>query len=69
MNGDELQRAMEERRENCKLIARRLRKLGYQVDWNHVNRHFTTYERWVRGFISTGYLQRITGIKRQKKCT
>lgn len=55
------------RRERCRKIARRLRLQGWSVDWKTVNRNYVVFRRWDTGYISTGYLVRLTGIKRKQE--
>lgn len=58
----ELAQQVRERQEACRLIADKLGTLGYDVDWQRVNRNFPVFYRWYTGNLAMGYLRRQTGI-------
>jgi hypothetical protein len=60
---DYQQEAME-RTSMCLIITERARNLGLDTNPAKVNRQFRAWLRWYRGQLATGYLIRVTGVKR-----
>lgn len=60
---DYQQEAME-RRTMCLLITDYARKKGLDTNPVKVNRQFKHWIAWYRGTLATGYLMRLTGVKR-----
>lgn len=48
----------------CKKIADAAKLNGLDADHLKVNRQYRTWLRWYRGQLCTGYLIRMTGVKR-----
>lgn len=59
--------ATEARMQHCKRIAVRLRTLGYECDWQRVNRNYIIMRRWDQGYLSLGYLVKQVGLKRKER--
>lgn len=53
-----------ERRTMCLIITERARSHGLDTNPEKVNRQFRHWLRWYRGHLATGYLMRLTGVKR-----
>lgn len=58
-------KALDEREQMCKLIAKYADRQGLDCDWQFVNRHLKWFTRWHNGQIRTGYLMGRTGVKRK----
>lgn len=52
------------RYKRCQDISTMARAVGIDTTPERVNRKFATWERWAQGRLATGYLMRITGVKR-----
>lgn len=65
MSYQELAQQVRERRAECEHIAYVLRRMGFNVDWQRVNRNYKTFTEWHQGRMLLGYLIRKTGIQRK----
>lgn len=63
MSYQELANQVRERRNMCEHIALILRRKGYDVDWQRINRSYEIFKRYHDGLMSLGYVIRETGIK------
>jgi hypothetical protein len=52
------------RYKRCLDIAIMARAIGIDATPERVNRKYDTWERWAQKRLATGYLMRITGVKR-----
>lgn len=59
--------ATEARMQHCRRIAVRLRTLGFDVDWQRVNRNYIVMRRWDQGYYTLGQLIRQTKIPRKSE--
>lgn len=54
----------EQRRAECEVIAEHARDEGLNTTPAHVNMHFRRYRQWHEGNLATGYLMKLTGVRR-----
>lgn len=52
------------RYKRCQDISICARFIGLDVTPDRVNRKYEIWERWYQGRLATGYLMRITGVRR-----
>ena len=52
------------RYKRCQEISNMARALGIDTTPDRVNRKYDVWERWIQGRLATGYLMRLTGVKR-----
>ena len=54
----------EARRNECKRIAALARDFALDVTWERVNYNYATWVRWAEGRLATGYLIKLTGVRK-----
>lgn len=67
MSYQELMNQVRERRNECEHIAFILKRKGFDVDWQRVNRSYALFKSYHDGLMSLGYLIKQTGIKRRSE--
>lgn len=65
MSYGEITRKALERQERAETLWAKLNALGWDVQLDAILRNFAAFDRWGRGLISTGYLCKMTGLKRK----
>lgn len=56
------------RYKRCQDISTMARFLGLDVTPERINRKYEVWERWAQGRLATGYVMRITGVRRIQQC-
>lgn len=69
MSYQELANQVRERRNECEHIALILKRKGFDVDWQRVNRSYVLFKRYHNGLMSLGYLISQTGIRHKSLTT
>lgn len=57
----------EQRHAECQVIAEHAQEQGLDVTVAYVNMHFRRFKQWHEGNLATGYLMRLTGVRRKEE--